>query len=130
MCNVKLNLLLLFLSAAEKYILPAPSILFHKHLSLQNINQVTCNLLCTCLESAFLKGLHVFFWHILIRLTCFYLHILQHTILSFYFRPWLRNMFTYSGYTESIMIPICTQKQWSRMEPLRIWTVSIIFQYS
>jgi hypothetical protein len=54
-----------------------------------------CNLLCTCLESAFLQGLHMFFWHVLIRLTCFYLHILQHTILSFYFRPWLSNMFTH-----------------------------------
>jgi hypothetical protein len=28
------------------------------------------------------QGTHMFFWHILIRLMCFYLHILQHTILS------------------------------------------------
>jgi len=52
---------LLFLSAAEKYILPVPSVLTYKHLSLQNIIQVMCNLLCTCLESAFLKGLHMCF---------------------------------------------------------------------
>jgi hypothetical protein len=38
---------------------------------------------------------HMFFWYILIRLMCFYLHILQHTILSFHFRPWLPNMFTH-----------------------------------
>jgi len=37
---------------------------------------------------------------------------------------------SYSGYTESIMISICTQKQWSRMEPLCTSTVNIIFQYS
>jgi hypothetical protein len=43
-----------------------------------------------------IQGLtHTFFWHILIRLMCFYLHILQPTILSFYFRPWLPNMFTH-----------------------------------
>lgn len=38
---------------------------------------------------------YMFFWHIFIRLMCFYLHILQHTILSFYFRPWLPNTFTH-----------------------------------
>jgi len=38
---------------------------------------------------------HMFFWNILIRLMCFHLHILQHTILSFYFSPWLPNMFTH-----------------------------------
>ena len=38
---------------------------------------------------------HMLFWHFLIRLMCFYLHILQHNILSFYFRPWLPNNFTH-----------------------------------
>lgn len=37
----------------------------------------------------------MFFWHVLIRLMCFYLHILQLSILSFYFRPWLPNKFTH-----------------------------------